>query len=230
MAICRCNISMVSAALMHNQKRKIRNEIDTNNRKYGDKEAIELLCEYARWLAVFPIAVKHFLRPAIRPGWENDDTYNHARLEFGSLLSDEDIAAVMKEYDDDNGNPTFDADSAGYRVRDAPLVVLNHLHRLTFSVTHFSFSGDPDLPTLHNGRGAFFETISGQINQLFDAYGAMERIQASPLPFVYAIHLRFFLLVYLLLWNLTSVAEYGWLVSSALMPFPSLNTPTHFEV
>jgi hypothetical protein len=224
---------MVSAALMHNRKQKIRNEIDTKIRKYGDEEEIELLCEYSRWLAVFPIAVKHFLRPATRPGWEKDDRYNHVRLEIGALLSDEDIASVMKEYDDDDGNPTFDACSAGYRVRDAPLVVLNHLHRLTYGITHCSFSADPDLlssPTLHNGRGAFLETISGQLNQLFYAYGAMERIQGSPLPFVYAIHLRFFLLVYLLLWNLTSVAEYGWLVSKYIIVMPLITLLAYFAV
>lgn len=211
-AICRRNIAMVSAALLHNRRQKFRNEVDNNPNR--DEEANELLCEYARWLAVYPVAVKHFLRPATRPGWKKADRFNHLRIEIGTLLSDEEFAAVMKEYDDDNGNPTFVAD-AGFRTRDAPLVVLNHLHRLAYGVMYLSFPDPPDLlslPAQQSGRGALFEMISGQINQLYDAYGAMERIQGSPLPFIYAIHLRFFLLVYLFLWNMASVAEYGWLV------------------
>jgi hypothetical protein len=198
---------MVSAALMHHRQQKFLDEDDTNNcSKNGDDKAIELLCEYARWLAVFPVAVKHFLRT---------DRCNHLRLEIGTLLSDKEFAAVMKEYDDDNGEPTLKAVS-GFRTRDAPLVVLNHLHRLAYDVTYVSFPDPPNassLRALNSGQGALFEMISGQINQLYDAYGAMERIQLSPLPFIYAIHLRFFLLVYLFLWNMASVANYDWLVS-----------------
>ncbi len=200
---------MVSAAVMHHRRQKLLCEVDTSYRKIRDDKAIELLCEYARWLAVFPVAVKHFLRA---------DRCNHLRLEIGTLLSDEEFATVMKEYDDDNGNPTFKADS-GIRARDAPLVVLNHLHRLAYDVTYLSFPDSPNLPSLpalNGGQGALFEMITGQINQLYDAYGAMERIKLSPLPFIYAIHLRFFLLIYLFLWNMASVANYDWLVSRCI--------------
>ena len=38
----------------------------------------------------------------------------------------------------------------------------------------------------------------------------MERIKLTPLPFAYAIHLRTFLLLYLFLWNMASVANLGW--------------------
>ena len=36
------------------------------------------------------------------------------------------------------------------------------------------------------------------------------RIKGTPLPFAYAIHLRTFLLLYLFLWNMSSVARYDW--------------------
>ena len=215
MGICRRNIAMVSAALMHNRRRRIPNDIESNYTTNEDDEAIELLCEYARWLAVFPVAAKYFIRPETRPGWEEADKFNHLRLEIGRLLSDEEFAAVMKEYDDDNGEPTFVADS-GIRVRDAPVVVLNHLHRLAYDVTYVSFPDPPNassLPVLHSGRGALFQMITEQINQLFSACGGQVRIRGTPLPFIFAIHLRTFLLIYLFLWNLVSVARYGWMVS-----------------
>jgi putative membrane protein len=64
----------------------------------------------------------------------------------------------------------------------------------------------------------FYQQITNQLKELTDAYGAMERIKNTPLPFAYAIHLRTFLLLYLFLWNMISVAEYGWVS----IPFLSL--------
>ena len=46
-----------------------RNNNDTENG--NDEEALKLLCEFARWLAVFPLAVKNLLRPATRKGWDS---------------------------------------------------------------------------------------------------------------------------------------------------------------
>ncbi len=37
--------------------------------KNQDDKALELLCDFSCWLAVFPIAVKFFLRPDTRKGW-----------------------------------------------------------------------------------------------------------------------------------------------------------------
>ena len=54
-----------STARVHEKK----NNNDTENGK--DEEATKLLCEFARWLAVFPLAVKIFLRPATRKGWDS---------------------------------------------------------------------------------------------------------------------------------------------------------------
>ena len=85
MGICKRNIAMVSAALMHNRRRRIPNDIESNYTKDEDDEAIELLCEYARWLAVFPVAAKYFIRPETRPGWEEADRFNHLRIEIGTI-------------------------------------------------------------------------------------------------------------------------------------------------
>jgi predicted membrane chloride channel (bestrophin family) len=52
----------------------------------------------------------------------------------------------------------------------------------------------------------------GQINIFFGAYGAMEWIKGTPLPFAYVAHLRSFLLIYLFLMNMIEVAKYEWVV------------------
>ncbi len=45
------------------------NKNDTENG--NNEEALKLLCEFARWLAVFPLAVNNILRPATRQGWDS---------------------------------------------------------------------------------------------------------------------------------------------------------------
>ena len=85
----------------------------------GAKE-IELLCEYARWLTSFPVAVKHFLRPEERLGWDDTAYYKKQRFEIGPLLCDEDANHVMLSYEDERGQAVFDRNAK--RVRDPPLV------------------------------------------------------------------------------------------------------------
>jgi hypothetical protein len=218
-------------ALIH--EKRSNNDIESGE----DNEALKLLCEFSRWLAVFPIAVKIYLRPDTREGWNsrcvisdsafffqlliitqlfinqmNRATYAKKRFEIGPLLSDDDAGKVIKEYDDEDGTPTYDS-SSGVRRRDPPLVVLNRLHELAYNLAHFPYNDDVGLfmPTAP-GRAIFHQKISDQINILFSAYGAMERIMLTPLPFVYTIHLRSFLLIYLFLWNMIMVAKYEWVV------------------
>jgi len=81
---------------------------------------IELLCEYARWLTSFPVAVKHFLRPEERLGWDDTAYYKKQRFEIGPLLCDEDANHIMLSYEDERGQPVFDRNAK--RVRDPPLV------------------------------------------------------------------------------------------------------------
>ncbi|KAL9191351.1 hypothetical protein ACHAXT_001057 [Thalassiosira profunda] len=218
--ICRSNIAMVTVGFtspieLGNERRKLQRPQSIDDKRedqcdgeYHDREdALELLCEYARWLAVFPIAVKHFLRPATRKGWTNEVRYKKRRFEIGELISDEDARMVIMEYDTVDGKPTFDPTAV--RARDPPLVVLNRLHKLAYRLAHFEYEGSSCSPTPQS-RAIFYQQLTDQLNILFGAYGAMERIKLTPLPFAYAIHLRTFLLLYLFLWNMSSVAALGW--------------------
>ena len=136
-------------------------------------------------------------------------TYAKRRFEIGPLLSDNDAVKVILEYDDEDGTPS----SAGVRARDPPLVVLNRLHELAYELAHFQYNDCVGclVPT-RTGRAIFHQSMSGQINVLFGAYGAMERIKGTPLPFAYAVHLRSSLLIYLFLMNMIMVAKYEWVV------------------
>jgi len=148
-----------------------------------DAEAIKLLCDYARWLAVYPIAVKHFLRPAKRKGWDMTVRFKKRRYEIGPLLAEEDARNVIMEYDDEDGKPTIDS-TVGIRARDPPLVVLNRLHEYAYDIAHFTYTHDSDslLPSPH-GRAIFYQQITDQLNTLYGAYGTLERIKGTPLPF-----------------------------------------------
>ena len=179
-----------------------------------DEYALELLCEYSRWLAVFPIAVKHFLRPNKRKGWRKEDRAVKRRFEIGTLLPDADARDVIMVYEDEKGESTFDAAPGTVRVRDPPLVVLNRLRELAYDIAYSTYLYRDDSTTCFapsaQGRAILYQQISDQIDTLYGAFGAMERIKNTPLPFAYAIHLRTFLLLYSFLWNMVSVAEYGW--------------------
>jgi hypothetical protein len=136
-------------------------------------------------------------------------TYAKRRCEIGPLLSDDDAVMVILEYDDEDGTPS----SAGVRARDPPLIVLNRLHELAYELAHFQYNDCVGclVPT-RTGRAIFHQSMSGQINVLFGAYGAMERIKGTPLPFAYAVHLRSSLLIYLFLMNMIEVAKHEWVV------------------
>ena len=228
--ICRANISIVSVGAIspmrarnmielykkshqtndsdHNADEQVANGFSASSQ--DDEYAIDLLCQYARFLAVFPIAVKHHVRPVARKGWNQDDQYKKRRFEIGTLLSDEDAQKVIMPNDDGNGMPTA---SAGRRMRDPPLVVLNRLHQLAYDIAYCTYlcNDSVDTKPAATTRAVLYQQVTNQLNGLMDAYGAMERIKNTPLPFAYAIHLRTFLLLYLFLWNMISIAEYGWI-------------------
>ncbi|KAL7426002.1 hypothetical protein ACHAXM_000261 [Skeletonema potamos] len=116
-----------------NDNQMDRNEDDTDEAKIQvatsaqpgeDFDAeIELLCEYARWLTSFPVAVKHFLRPEERMGWDSTAYYKKHRFEIGPLLCDEDANHVILAYDDEKGQAVFDKNAK--RVREPPLVYVD---------------------------------------------------------------------------------------------------------
>jgi hypothetical protein len=138
--ICRANIATVTVNFISPLRLKRRHDsrrqktyqdddtiqIDAQEKNaqlvhnFDIEDEIKLLCEYARWLTSFPVAVKHFLRPEKRQGWENSAYYKKRRFEIGPLLSDEDANNVILVHEDDNGKAVFDKDAK--RVRDPPLV------------------------------------------------------------------------------------------------------------
>ncbi|KAL3809403.1 hypothetical protein ACHAXA_004584, partial [Cyclostephanos tholiformis] len=93
------------------------------------------------------------------------------------------------------------------------LVIITQLfmNELAYDLAHFQYN---DCLCLHvptpTSRAIFHQKTSEQINVLFEAFGAMERIQATPLPFAYVVHLRSFLIIYLFLINMIEVAKHEW--------------------
>ncbi|KAL7511938.1 hypothetical protein ACHAXN_010042 [Cyclotella atomus] len=231
MGVCRANIATVSVGVISPIKANVKQVLQTkttddqsidgesSTQMPGDLKpeedgSIELLCQYARWLAVFPIAVNHHVRPQTRKGWNQEELYKKYRYEIGTLLSDCDARKVIMTTDNERGLPSL---SGGTRVRDSPLVVLNRLHQLAYEIAYYQAYNN-DRWSSAPIQAMFYQQITNQLKELTDAYGAMERIKNTPLPFAYAIHLRTFLLLYLFLWNMISVAEYGWVS----IPFLSL--------
>ena len=95
--------------------------VETIKPEEEDFEAeIQLLCEYARWLTSFPIAMKQFLRPGERHGWDNDAYYKKTRFEIGPLLCDDDAKQLMLPYENDEGQAVFNTKAK--HVREPPLV------------------------------------------------------------------------------------------------------------
>ncbi|CAB9498573.1 UPF0187 protein [Seminavis robusta] len=81
----------------------------------------------------------------------------------------------------------------------APILVLNELRQLAFQVSD----------TRQQQHSMLFRQLNEQIDLLTGAWGAMERINGTPLPFVYVVHLRTFLLLYLFLWHMQAIAQSG---------------------
>ena len=147
----------------------------------------ELREGFARWTCVFPIAAKNFLRPPKRRGWQSEARQRKQRFELGSLLSEAEADEVLSTAD------------GGY----APILVLNRLRQLALRASSET-RVDAQI------RAALFRQLNEQIDTLTGAWGAMERINATPLPFAYVVHLRTFLILYLLLWYLQALAHHGW--------------------
>eukprot|EP00986_Skeletonema_menzelii_P013771 scaffold8389_cov140-Skeletonema_menzelii.AAC.1 len=147
--LCRSNIAIVTVGFISPirrqrrcTRRQLRNDTKTNDEQRGRNKddideatllsaknhqpetdfdtEIELLCEYARWLTSFPVAVKHFLRPDERLGWDDTAYHKKQRFEIGPLLCDEDANRILLSYEDEKGNAVFERNAK--RVREPPLV------------------------------------------------------------------------------------------------------------
>jgi ion channel-forming bestrophin family protein len=153
-----------------------------------DKHSQQLAEDFVRWIAAFPMAVKNFLRPFEGPDCKR-------AKEIGNVLLLEDRMQFLNV----KSNPFV------------PILVLNRLRQLAFEA---SFAKTQHQPACNIGP-ALFQQLNEQIDLLTGAWGAMERINGTPLPFVYVVHLRTFLLLYLFLWHVEAIASYGWI---ALVP------------
>lgn len=160
----------------------------------GCEQNIEMVNEFAVWISLFPISVKHFLRPESRAQSEascfkaktmSSHKYSGSGTVIGDLLSAPEAEKLIK-------SPC------------QPIYVLNKLRILVWKMGN----GDP-------GEGSpkqamLYRHANEQVDALTKAWGAMERINGTPLPFVYVVHLRTFLMLYLTLWHLASIALNGW--------------------
>jgi ion channel-forming bestrophin family protein len=154
----------------------------------------ELAEEFVRWIAVFPLAVKNFLRP-----WEQ---CCNRMLEMGDVLS----PLARQEMLEAKGDTLL-----------APILVLDRVRELSCklayaNMTHTLLSNPHHEAAL---SGALYCQLNLHVDTLTGAWGAMERINATPLPFVYVVHLRTFLLLYLFLWHIVAIASNGWI---AILP------------
>jgi predicted membrane chloride channel (bestrophin family) len=164
---------------------------NTSNCETQQSRQQELAEEITRWIAVFPLAVKNFLRP-----WE--ETCHRGR-EVGDVLHPED----RDEFLNTKGDLLF-----------PPILVLNRMRQLSYQMVYSSMDGSVSSNMLQHQAamsGAILRQLNEEIDILTGAWGAMERINATPLPFVYVVHLRTFLLLYLFLWHMEAIASGGWL-------------------
>lgn len=155
----------------------------------------ELAENITRWIAIFPLAVKNFLRP-----WEQD--CNRSK-EVGDVLSMEE----RDEFLNAKGDGLF-----------APILVLNRIRQLSYQISYGNASDYSNPTNSHLEAamaGSLFRQMNDEVDVLTGAWGAMERINATPLPFVYVVHLRTFLMLYLFLWHMEAIASTGWI---ALLP------------
>lgn len=152
----------------------------------------KLQADFARWTCAFPLAVKNFLRPAQRRGWDAESRLRKQRFEIGGLLSDAEASRAIQQLDGSNC---------------APIAVLTTLRCLAVRAT--SASAAPDRSAA--SAAALYKQAMTHIDVLTGAWGALERINTTPLPFTYVVHLRTFLLLYLAGWVVEAMAKHGWM-------------------
>jgi len=117
--------------------------------------------DFCRWIAVFPISVKNFLREG--------KECNRA-LEIGNLLSFHDSKNFLE------------ASTGPDKV--APILVLNELRKLAFDAAATASTQQQRDATI---AALWLRQLNEQIDILTGTWGGMERIQGTPLPFVYVV-------------------------------------------
>lgn len=151
--------------------------------------------DFVRWVAVFPVAVKNFLRP-FRVGTKHSASCNRFD-EVGDVLSLDDRRTFLATKNEG---------------KYAPILVLNRLRALAGQLALTYSERQSEVV-----NGVLFRQLNEQIDVLTGAWGAMERINGTPLPFVYVVHLRTFLLLYLFFWHAEAMAVNGWMALPPLL-------------
>lgn len=145
---------------------------------------------FARWTCTFPIAVKNFVRPLTRSGWKEETIENKRRFEIGHLLTEKNAQELLHTGQNE--------DQCG------PILVLNNLRKLAYNASKTPTSSHLALDAM------FYRQVNEQLDTLTGAWGAIERINSTPLPYVYVVHLRTFLILYLAFRHLESITGGGW--------------------
>jgi len=161
--------------------------------------------EVARWLCATPVAVKNLLRPLAMPDKDENtgpgDTRARAQSESAAFqLADRRLRELMPALSSEQARSLLAAPNqplhAGARLRSAIGRACDRLPPAQRGLVH---------------RG-----LHDELDHLNGAWGALERIAASPLPFIYVAHLRLTLLLFLAVAPLPSLSHDGW---PAVPPF-----------
>jgi len=148
--------------------------------------------DFCRWLAVFPIVLKNCLRSQDRHAM--DPGCKPRRLaQLRPLLTEREALRLLER-------PSF-----------GPITVLDRLRAVALAASSDTAAAESAV------RSNSHRNLNDAINGLTGAWGTMERINITPLPYVYVAHLRTILLLYLFMWSITSIAQLGWIVLPGLL-------------
>jgi len=157
----------------------------TPSLKKPSSEEDWIIYELARWTCLFPIAVKNFLRPDKNKIYKPKELLLQRRAEIGPLLNRTETKQLLDCLED------------GKDKSYATIWILNNLRQLSHKASRLQHKEG----TVSTIGSAVYRQLNEQIDTLTGAWGAMERINATPLPYVYVVHLRTFLFIYLFLWH-----------------------------
>ena len=188
---CRELISTVSVAL--NSARTLAISMDSIMDPEKSRErfiiASNMLDMFARWLAAFPIAAKNFLRSRMDSritGWDDEICHAQRRIQLSPIFNEEEVDMIME-------------------AKHPVLLVLDRLRSIIYDMC---FVVDLNFDR-YEGANLYLR-INSELDQLSRCWGVLEKISSTPVAFVYVAYLRSFLLLYLMLFNMYSIANGGW--------------------
>ncbi|CAJ1958264.1 unnamed protein product [Cylindrotheca closterium] len=182
------------------------NIVELVHAKKQDDVRLKLVRQFARWTCVFPIAVRNFLRPESRAEFEAccNLVCNSKRTKGNDEKHEMGISPDLLDL------VSFQEATELQHSAFPTIFVLNKMRLLAWDASE-SAGASPSKQAL------LYRQLNEQIDILTGAWGAMERINLTPLPFVYVAHLRTFLMLYLCFWHISSIALNGWVCIPPLM-------------